>query len=223
VPTNRPQQLDNILANLARQTYPALDAVLALHGEGFDTVKTQDAAEASGLGRLEIVTVDSSVILGEVFNRGFEAASGDFVGKMDDDDFYGPEYAADLMDAFRYTEADIVGKWAHYAYLGSLDATIFRYGDGEHSYQPVVAISTLVMRRSVLDEVRFPAMPAGSGSLFLRKAGALGARVYSADRFNYLYIREADSDRHTWSFSEYELTARSDFVCQGRNIDQVVV
>jgi glycosyltransferase involved in cell wall biosynthesis len=183
----------------------------------------RDEAARHGIEELEIVEVDGSVILGEVFNRGFEAATGDYVGKMDDDDYYGPEYAADLIDAFRYTEADIVGKWAHYAYLGSLDAMILRYGEGEHSYQPVVAISTLVMRRSVLDEVHFPAMPAGSGSLFLRKAGASGARVYSADRFNYLYVRGTDSDRHTWSFTDYELTAKSDFVCQGRNIDHVVV
>jgi hypothetical protein len=222
IPTNRPHQLTNILANLGRQTYPHLRAVLVLHGIRLDQGQVRDEALRHGVEHLEVLEVDESVILGEVFNRGFGASDGEFVGKMDDDDFYGAEYAWDLMSAFTYTDADIVGKWAHYAYLESLDSLILRFGGAEYSYQPVVAISTLVMKREVAERVRFPAMPSGSGSQFLRAAGAEGARVYSGDRFNYLYQRYSSDDHHTWFFSDFDLMAKSDFVSRGKNIDHVV-
>jgi hypothetical protein len=222
IPTNRPRQLPNILANLGRQTYPDLRAVLVLHGIHIDHGQVRDEAERHGVEHLEILQVDESVILGEVFNRGFSATGGEYVGKMDDDDFYGAEYAWDLMSAFTYTEADVVGKWAHYAYLESLDSLILRFGGTDYSYQPVVAISTLVMKRDVVEQVRFPAMPSGSGSQFLRAARAEGARVYSGDRYNYLYQRYSDDYHHTWFFSDFDLMAKSDFVSRGKGIDHVV-
>lgn len=223
VPTNRPHQLSEIFSNLGRQTYPDLNVVLALHGIEIDNGRIRDLADRHGIDDVTVVPVEEAVVLGDVFNRGFAEANGDFIGKMDDDDFYGPEYASDLMAAFSYAEAEIVGKWAHYAYLEGSDATVLRYPEGEHSYQSVVAISTLIMKREVLEEVLFPAMPVGSGSVFLRNAGALGARVYSADRFNYLYQRSSGTDDHTWSFSDFEITSRADFICRGRNLDHVVV
>ncbi len=223
IPTNRPHQLSEIFANLGRQTYPELNVVLALHGIEIDEGRIRDLADRYGIDDVTVVPVEPSIVLGDVFNRGFAEASGDFIGKMDDDDFYGPEYASDLMAAFSYAEAEIVGKWAHYAYLEGSDATVLRYPEGEHSYQSVVAISTLIMKREVLEEVRFPRMPVGSGSVFLRNVGALGARVYSADRFNYVYQRSSGTDDHTWSFSDFEITSRSDFVCRGKNLDHVLV
>lgn len=223
VPTNRPGNLDNIIDNVGRQTYPNIELVLALHGIDLDEGATREHAAESGLEDLKFLRVDSDVILGDVFNHGFATARGDFIAKMDDDDYYGAEYLADLVDAFSYTEADIVGKWAHYAYLEGLDTMILRYGKHEHSYQDVLAISTLLMKREVFDSVKFPAMPVGSGSVFLRAAGAEGARIYSGDRFNYLYVRYADQKHNTFPVSELHLAGNSQTVCQGRNLDQIVV
>ena len=41
-----------------------------------------------------------------------ELSSGDFIGKFDDDDLYGPHYLSDQMLPFEYTNADIVGSCA---------------------------------------------------------------------------------------------------------------
>lgn len=222
IPTNRPENLQNLLRNVGRQDYPNLDVLLVLHGIDADDGQIREEAARHGVAKIDTLRVDGSVVLGEVFNRGFAAAPGEFVGKMDDDDFYGAAYASDLMACFDPSGADIVGKWTHFAYIEQLDSMVLRFAGKEHSYQEILAISTLIMKREILEEVSFPPMPAGSGSAFLRKAGELGATVYAGDRFNYLYIRSTDDSRHTWSFSEFEMAARSDVICKGMNIEHVV-
>ncbi len=223
VPTNRPDQIPNILKNLSCQTYPNMDVVLTLHGLDLDKGKIRDDAAALGINDIGFVDVDESVIAGEVFNRGFRACEGEFIGKMDDDDFYGPEYAWDMMSTFDYSDAEVAGKWAHYTYLEGLDTTILRFEGTEHTYQPVVAISTLIMKREIVESFPFPPMPSGAGSVMLKVAGAAGARVYSADRFNYLYIRYRDAGHHTFPMTEFHLSARASVVCRGMNTLNTVV
>ncbi|MTV26658.1 glycosyltransferase [Nitriliruptoraceae bacterium ZYF776] len=222
VPTNRPHQLETVLDNLGRQTYPNLSVLLVLHGVDVDTARLQDLAAARGLDRIDVLRVDASVALGDVFNLGFAACEGDLVGKMDDDDHYGAEYASDLVADFEHADADIVGKWAHYAYSQALDATLLRYAESENTFTDLLAISTLIMKPEVVAQVPFLPMEKGSGSQFLRAAGALGARVYAGNRFNYLYNRyTGDGHSHTWPVAEYEFAARSRFVCQGQNLQAV--
>ena len=222
VPTNRPHKLETVLDNLGRQTYPALSVKLVLHGVDVDAARVTDLAAERGLDDISILRVPGDVALGEVFNRGFADCDGDLVGKMDDDDHYGADYTSDLVADIDATSADIVGKWAHYAYSEALDATMLRYPEGEHTYTSLLAISTLLLRPEVLDQVSFLPMEKGSGSQFLREAGSLGARVYAGNRFNYLYNRySSDGHTHTWPVAEYEFASRSRFVCQGQNLAAV--
>lgn len=222
IPTNRPHKLEAILDNLARQTHANLAATLVLHGVDLDEGRMRDLAAERGLQDIAVLRVPGDVALGDVFNRGFAACEGDFLGKMDDDDYYGPEYASDLLTAFEDTSADIVGKWTHYAYSDALDATLLRYPGNEHSFQELLAISTLILRPDVLEDVSFLPMEKGSGSQFLREAAAVGARVYAGDRFNYLYNRfSGDGHQHTWPVADYEFAAKAAFICQGQNLAAV--
>jgi hypothetical protein len=222
IPTNRPHQLDHLLDSVGSQSYEELELVLVLHGIDVDQKKIEDRASARGLTDVQVVRVDESVVLGEVFNIGFGAASHKRIAKMDDDDYYGPEYLRDLSDAQRMSEAEIVGKWAHFAYIEDANAMIYRYGEHEHRFRDVLAISTLLLERSVFESVKFPPMPVGSGSVFLRAAAAEGVTAYSADRFNYVYMRYADPSHHTFPIADLHLT-NAELVCYGLNVEHATV
>jgi 2-polyprenyl-3-methyl-5-hydroxy-6-metoxy-1,4-benzoquinol methylase len=222
IPTNRPHQLDHLLDSVARQTYPNLELVLVLHGIELDRHEIADKVAARGMPECQVLRVDSDVVLGEVFNRGFDVTRYRRIAKMDDDDYYGAEYLHDLSDAQEFSHADIVGKWAHYAYLESVNAMIYRYGDHEHRYREVLAISTLLLDKSVFESVKFPPLPVGSGSVFLKAAAAEGVISYSADRFNYLYMRYSDPTHHTFPIDDLHLT-NAELVCYGLNIDHVTI
>jgi len=223
VATKRPQQLRSIIDSLGRQTYPNKRLFLVEHGVRLDKGEVHDLAAEAGVDVAEVVSVDESVILGEVFNIGFGTTEASVIAKMDDDDFYGPEYLWDLHTALEFSGAEVAGKWAHYVYLEGVDSLVYRYKMFEHRFTDVVAISTLLMRRRVLEMERFPAMPFGSGSVFLRSLGVQGGRVFAADRWNYMYLRGRNGGRNTFPITDMKMLANSDVICRGMNLEEVVL
>jgi hypothetical protein len=157
-------------------------------------------------------------------NAGVEAASGRFVAKMDDDNHYAEHFVRDLVRAFDYSEASVVGKWAHYAHLRSTGATLLRFPDAEHRYVDLVQGGTIVVPRDLARQVRFEDLPRRVDTTFLEKVRREGGRVYAADRFNFVSMRAASPDGHTWPVSDLELLARrGSLVFHGDPVDHVTV
>src|SRR5699024_1660323 len=88
VSTNRPDHLGEVLRTHAAQLHTDKELVLVTHGFTAPADLRARAAEA-GVEHLQIIEVDSAQPLGVCLNRGVQAASGDVIAKMDDDDVYG--------------------------------------------------------------------------------------------------------------------------------------
>jgi hypothetical protein len=208
VPTNRPAQLDNVFEFVGRQLHERIQLVLVSHG--FDIAKadlTRRAKEA-GIDELVVRTADYAGTLGACMNLGLDAADGEFVAKMDDDNWYGPHYLRDLVRAFSYTDAEVVGKWAHLVHLQRSGATLLRFPEAEHRYVKLVQGGTIVVSRSLAQQLRFDDLPRRVDTTFLEKVTAAGGKVYSSDRFNFVSIRRANADGHTWKITEEQMLAR---------------
>jgi hypothetical protein len=222
-PTNQPENVGEILMSVARQSYPNLQLVVVAHGIDLDEPEVRRKAADLGIDNIAIIGISADEPLGAVVNAGFSAADGAYIGKIDDDDFYGPEFVGDLLDAFKYTEAGIVGKQAYYAYLESLDAMVLRFPGAEHTYASWVAGATMILKRSVFDAVQFQYQQAGSDSQFMRDAIGAGVRIYSGDRYNFLYKRSAIEGHHTFKATDLELASKGRIVQYGLNLTHVTV
>lgn len=119
--TRRPRFLSWALANVARQDYPEVELMLALHGEGFTGVEER-IAELPHPARVLRAPADEP--LGAVLNAATEASGGTLLAKMDDDDMYGAEHIWDLVLAREYSGAQLVGKSLEFIYLAASDRTI---------------------------------------------------------------------------------------------------
>ncbi|MGH3434494.1 MAG: glycosyltransferase, partial [Thermocrispum sp.] len=200
VPTNREHELDNVFANVARQAHDPVQLVLVLHGLDPARLDVPARAKAAGIDELTLVEADSSLPLGACMNLGLGASDGEFVAKMDDDNFYGAHYLTDLVGAFDYTDAGIVGKWAHYVWLRSTGAVVLRSARCEHRYERLVQGGSMVLRADVARALRFDdSLPRGVDTDILERARRDGVRTYSADRFNYVSMRGTDRTAHTWT------------------------
>ena len=208
VPTIRPHQLENVFRTLAAQQDVDVELVLLTHGFVLPPERLQKLSAASGLKKVRLLTAGTEVSLGECLNRCVQAASGEVVAKMDDDDHYGPHYLSDQLYALEYSGADVVGKQAHYMHLRSSNAVVLRFGHREHRYTDFVMGPTIVTRRALALELPFPPLGLGEDTGFLKQAAAAGKRIYSADRFNYYQVREASG--HTWKVDDATLLASGD-------------
>jgi hypothetical protein len=202
VPTNRRHEIENILENIGRQSHAQVELVLVLHGIEPDPTVIRAKARDIGIDQLIIRTVDASRTLGACMNAGIEAAAGTHIAKMDDDNFYGRHYLTDLIRAFAYTEAGIVGKWAHYVWLRSSGAVVLRYPSAEHTYERRVQGGSMLIDGGVARKLWFSDQPRGIDSELLDRAAAEGIQIYSADRFNFVSIRDVAPETHTWKVAD---------------------
>lgn len=221
ISTIRPWQLEHIFRTVSCQRDVDVELVLLTHGfvpdaRFIDVLKAKfDVAE------VVLLTADESVSLGECLNRCVESASGEVLTKMDDDDFYAPNYLSDQLYALNYSRADVVGKQAHFMYLESRNATILRFSAWEHRYTRTVMGPTLMGNRSVFLENPFSAVGSGEDTQFLRDVAAQGGAIYASDRFNYCQQRNASG--HTWRISDDELLSTGDFEFVGNYREHVSV
>jgi spore maturation protein CgeB len=224
VPTMRPDRLDSVLDFIAGQLHGDIELVLVTHGFEADPGEVARRAADRGMSAPVLRAADASFTLGACMNLGVEAASGRYVAKMDDDNVYAAHYLRDLVRAFEYTEAVVVGKWAHYAHLSASGATLLRFPDAEHRYVSLVQGGTILVPREVAAKERFEDLPRRVDTTFLEKIQRAGGKVYSADRFNFVSMRSPTTDGHTWPITDMELLARrSELVFYGDATTHVTV
>lgn len=221
VSTNRPHQLDHVLGQVARQRGVEVQLVLLTHGfEVPDARGWVARARALGISDVQTLSGDASWSLGACLNRLVEAADGEVLAKFDDDDLYGERYLEDALFALDYSGADLVGKQAAHLYLGSLGATVLRNPDREHRWTTFVAGPTLVAPKRTFVSTPFDDVTRGEDTALLRALGDADARVYSADRWNFVQVRQVRASDpslrvHTWDVADEEILANGDVVAFG--------
>ena len=213
--TRRPRFLQWALAGVARQTWPEVELLLALHGEGFVEAERQ-AAELPHPAK--VLRAPAGEPLGAVLNAATAASSGTLLAKMDDDDVYGADHLWDLVLAREYSGAQLVGKWLEFVYLAASDRTIRWRNGGSERYQTTPpAGGTLLISRDDLDRAGGWRNLAGGvdGALTEDVLRARG-RVYRTHGAGFMLVRHGR--RHTWDneeASDGRLLARADDVWPG--------
>ena len=212
--TRRPRFLPWILAAVAAQTWPRLELVLALHGEGFVEVERRAARLPHPV---KVLRVPASEPLGAVLDAATEASGGTLLAKMDDDDVYGADHLWDLVLAHEYSGAQLVGKWVEFMYLHSSGRTIRRFErNGERWSTSAPAGGTLLVSRRALDLAGgWHRAPGGVDRALAEAVLRTGGRVYHAHGAGYMLIRHGCG--HTWTVSDDAILAKADRIWHGWN------
>jgi hypothetical protein len=204
--TRRPDLLEHAVAQVARQRgVERLELVLAPHGFEVDEGRLRELA--GGLA-VQVVAQPGDTVFGDVLNAAAQAADGDCVLKMDDDDWYAPDFAADLLLARAYSGAELVGMPDDRYYLESLDLTV-RLGGPSETYRPFIAGGTMLVERGLLREVGgFRSVRRHVDAQLIHAVRVAGGEIYRAHGLGYVLRRTAAG--HTWQADLEDLQARAD-------------
>jgi glycosyltransferase involved in cell wall biosynthesis len=189
--TRRPDQVAPALAAVVGQRWDDLEVQLVVHG--FEVDATQ--LEAGGR-RLEVHHVPADRPLGEVLNVGLDAATGELIAKMDDDDLYGTGHLADLAVALRYSGAEVVGRWANLTHLVDDDVTVDPHRDRQERWAHHLPGATMLIHGHVLRRLRWRHVPHGVDRELVRAIHADGGRTYATHRYGFVRRRHGD---HTFA------------------------
>lgn len=211
LPTRRPEQLEFALQQVARQRGAEIELVLATHGFEADPGLVR---EHLGDRPHTLVPLPAETVFGDVLRAATDAAAGDVVVKMDDDDWYGPDVVADLLLARQYSGAELVGMPAELVYLEPIRTTVRRRGPSEN-FGAVVAGGTMTIDRALLRAVGgFRSVPRHVDARLLDDVRAAGGSVYRTQGLGYVLRRTAGG--HTWETGLGYFLTRASLAAQWR-------
>jgi glycosyltransferase involved in cell wall biosynthesis len=201
--TRRPDRVPDALANIGLQRYPNVEVVAVLHGDGFRRADVERLGASLSVP-VSIIEAPATWRLGDCLNAALESATGELVTKMDDDDAYGPEHIEDLVTAYRFSGADIVGRAPDFVYLAELDETLMITTGLAERYGHHVAGPTMLMSRALARTLRFERRPSAVDQSLYDRAAAEGFRLYATNPFDFVLYRGHGD--HTWDAKD------SDFI-----------
>lgn len=204
--TRRPQLLDAVVAMIRAQTHRQVEVVIAVHGGDPDHLPTPDVGD---LG-LRVLAAPGDRSLGHALRLAAEAASGELLTKMDDDDHYGPDHLLDLVLARHVSGAPVVGKSSTVVHVEALDTTVRRViGVPETPVHRVAGGTILVGAHELRSLGGWADVPRAVDSALMQAATAAGAMIYRPHDIGYLYVRHASDGGHTWSADAGHFLANS--------------
>ena len=201
--TNRPKRLAHALESYRRQRYGNKELILALNSDDFDRAMIDSVTAA--IPGVRIFHIPEAKTLASSINHVVNFADGRYWAKFDDDDMYGEEYLADAILPFLYTDAAVVGKATYFSQLAGDPALYFRFPGKEHRYCNRVCGGTLVVDRDATRDLSFDETIAkGADTRFLAQVRKTGLKIYSADVYNFVQVRQLDPGTHTWDIGRDE-------------------
>ena len=221
MPTMRPENVARCLDNFKKQTYPKKELILILNNAEFDLDSIRREAEL--IPNVQVLHVEGRTTLGHCLNRGVEAASGQYIAKMDDDDHYGDRYLSDAVLAASFSNAEIVGKGSFFMYFEESDTTALAEVTREHTFTSFVTGGTLFIRTEVARENPFDSVSLREDTNLLHAASQAGCRIYSADRFNFVRVRTRRLSNHADQTPDAGFLKKCRDRTQGLDLERVLI
>lgn len=217
VSTVRSDDLTSLLRQLLTQSLPKFELLIGLHKISLSTTHKRLISQLEKRKVKVVVTkYGADFQLGTILSELSEKSTGDYIAKMDDDDYYGPEHLRDLVDAAIDTKADVVGRAMNYVYLEPLQITVRRFSS--RGTQAVELWSDWVCGGTIL-VLREKAQAAnwfGDGNTavdrhLLSGITANGGKIWRTFGAGYIYRRTFTFHTYVTNYSKY-LNAANDQV-----------
>lgn len=193
--TNKLRFMNNIFFNFDNQKWLQKELILILNNDLLNLTEWKKYAEK--YNNVSLYQLPEHKSLGACLNLGVKKAKYDFIAKFDDDDYYGPLYLWEELQAFRETGADLVGKRSYFMYMPVRKLLLLRFPSHENCWTRLVHGATILAKREVFEAVSFVDRPVGTDLQFFLDCRKKRFRFYSTSRFNYTYFRR-DYRYHTW-------------------------
>ena len=214
MPTCRPELISGALSSFEKQAYPNKELVIVMNWQG------ADAGAVPVMGNVKALSVPFENPAAVCLNFGIEHASGKYCVRMDDDDFYGENFLADIALSLRAVDAVVFGKPPAYICFES-DGSVYSraaawpdvvLGRGEIlSGEKWLAGNSLGGEVDFLKNHPYPESCLDAADTgFLKSAAQHVAEFFVFDDFNSVASRRSDISSHTWKIAESLLRKKGD-------------
>lgn len=222
-PSMRPENQAHVLRQYEQQTYPHKELVYVFNGEVDQAPPLPGDRED-----IRLVHVPREYSTGMVMNAGLQAAKGEYVFKLDDDDLYGDNYVADRMTYFREFGISALGTTrSFFAFMGDKEAfsanrhkprqdcIASSLGNVEYSLSHFTG-ATVGMSRSYALALGYQEQAYANADVSFLYKGIFCVPVgvcVNMDRMNFC-VQRGKPEQHTWAIGKGEILkmCQNDFI-----------
>ena len=227
-PTKRPDMIPDALANYQSQKYPNKEWVIVLNSSEDNILEIKDLCQK--YPDISYIQIHEERNIGTCLNLGIQKSLGEFWFKMDDDDFYGPNYVLDMMLEICAVDADIFGKPTGFIYLEEMNELLMRHRALESQYVfggenvPHMCGANIAGKRAVISTIQFAEdMRACVDTDFLRSCKAAELKIYLSNIHGFAAMRSKDKTKHTWRADDDFLIKKSTHIGSKEAIKKILL
>jgi hypothetical protein len=182
-----PAALEQVLVQYSYQTWKNKELILLTSDHDHFKVWEKELLLDS---TISIHLMDQEKPLGHCVSHAINQAQYEFISLFNESHYYAPNFIIDLMHAFHYTDAHIVGKGTYYVYEENEANLYLRYEGYNNKYVKRLTDSAWIMKKEVFAKAAFPNKLGIGFNRFLDQCMQAGLKLYSTDKYNYVLIKE---------------------------------
>ncbi|MBS4176688.1 glycosyltransferase [Lederbergia citrea] len=220
--TIRDNMMENIFENFERQEWGKKELIIILNKDDMEIEMWKERSKDKD--NVSIYQLPEEKSLGECLNFGIEISQYNIVAKLDDDDYYSPYYLTEAMEVFTTTDAQLVGKGKSFMYFEKEQLlTIRNIGSENLAGSSSLKGGTLIFKKEIYPNNKFPSIVGnGTDSKFVRACKRSKIKIHTTSRYNYVYIRRANNNSHTYKRSNKTLKQKSQIIGKVENYVPVI-
>lgn len=217
--TNKMEMMENIIENFLSQDYELKELTIVLN---YDTANFNRLHELiRPYENIQLYSLGSKKTLGECLNFCVEKSKYPIIAKFDDDDYYGPSYLSDTAKSLYIKDVGLVGKSCTFVYFVEEKLIGVRNTTAENKYVTRVSGSTLMFKKELFDKIHFQEINLGEDIKFCNDCLKIGYKIYSTNRYHYVYIRNT-RNKHTWKISNEYIMRECSFLSKTENYKEYI-
>jgi hypothetical protein len=217
-PTFRSELLPRCFLTFEQQTYPNKELVLIFNGQ--EVPPCNELGLEMPRSDVKIANVPGEMFAGACLNQGHILAEGEYCFRVDDDDYYGPNYILDMILQAKCIDAELFGK----------PPACVMFEDDSFVYSRNAAPSLSLINRKLLTagrvwmggnslagdkncfhKVSYPDLSYGAAdSVFIHSLNVIDGNLNIAimDGMNLAFQRKMDTSLHTWKIDNEKIKAK---------------
>ncbi len=196
--TNKPKFIHRIHENYVAQKHENKELILVLNSKDFHLASVKKLFKS--LSKVTIIQTHDTMALGDNLNLAIQKSQGEYLTKLDDDDFYGPFYLNNALQSIQSNDAILLGQRAFFVYLEGKQTYFLFKKKTPHRlkyllrFSPNIIGPTLFWHHSLTEQVLFRQLPKRVDYFFVKDVLASGLPVIGT--FSDQYVRNREKNKH---------------------------
>jgi len=219
--TKRKGYLNSLIDRINSQRHVNLEIVLLTHGFTLNEQEKNKLIIRSKFN-LKILEKDESTRFGLCLNECVMNSNYEYITKMDDDDYYYPNYLIDSWIALKYSEAKMVGKTAFFYYLEKENFTAQKRSRSTFRYVNLLKGNTLFLETPTMKEYMFSDLSRHVDSDLINRIRKDERDVYGFHPYDMCVYRAEDKSSHTYKASDGNFIVDSKILFYGEPNETII-